>query len=63
MNLTLVIRKLRRHADHYERTARETKDKFNKGYFEGKAEKCLIISDALESENTISCLAILNQDH
>ena len=43
-----LIRILKAKADEYERAAELTSDKFNKGYFEGKAEVALLTVDALK---------------
>ena len=43
-----LILVLKAKAGEYERAAELTSDKFNKGYFEGKAEASLLVVDALK---------------
>ncbi len=46
-----LLEKLKKQAKCFEREAKATKDKFNKGYFEGKAEQNLKIIDAIEAHS------------
>jgi hypothetical protein len=45
------IFKLRHRANEFQAYADAEADKFNKGYFEGKAEQCNLLADALEEKN------------
>lgn len=46
-----AIELLGREADRLDSLAVSTKDKFNKGFFEGRAEQSRRLSEALESES------------
>ena len=50
-----IILRLRADAKRYEKESENSSDKFNKGYFEGKAEQNLKQADFLQSGD-IDCL-------
>lgn len=56
-----LIEKLKRQARQFEAEAKATKDKFNKVYFEGKAEQNLKIIDAIEAEDMMTALKALDE--
>ena len=55
-----LLEKLKKQALYFEHEAKVQKDKFNKGYFEGKAEQNLKIIEAIEADDMRSALEALD---
>lgn len=55
-----LMKELERQAKYFESEAEFSNDKFNKGYFEGKAEQCRIIIEMWEAEDFKSAMESLN---
>jgi hypothetical protein len=53
---------LKAKANEYESAAKLTGDKFNKGYFEGKAEAALLVVDAIKYNTSSEMFDVMSGD-
>ena len=60
--VTLIINELEQQAAWFTKEAERQKDKFNKGYFEGKSEQSLRTIEALKAQNPAAAIDSLRLD-